>query len=540
MHTDLISRALAQTENFAGCGALQLATRNKPDCRYLVSAAPVPTALAILALSLPGISSAAAVQTGAQYLENTQLPEGGWGNIPVGPPNSLATAICGKGLQAAANPTGLNDLIYDVAYLIAKTWTQDFQRLAPGWLPKQNSSLIKLIEAISGKPLVPTLNTLTLQDLAVISHYMPPYGRPTILAVTLIKSHYRYGLTSQVKEAAQELASYQSEDGSWCADVVVTSLSMLALYLAEVYQPLSHAARWLCHTQYSHGGWPSFNQLTNWALGWAGYLLGPHNHALRKAASAYLQGALNEDFSLGTAPPNSYPDLDDTSIGLLALASSPEVPKATLFAMRDLLLGLQNGDGSWSTFPSFAGLPPRCSCKFPIYIKSEDITVHVLLGLLACGMGSDAPEIAKAVSWLQKRQKNDGTWNSTWFLGQTYATAQVVDLLLDLRPQSEAINKGTTALLDRQSDRGAWDTGSAGESGLALYALLRAGLTPDHPAITRGLEHLLSLQQPDGSFQPMYSGFYASGLYYEEPLSESLAAARALRFYLRQVRPSSS
>jgi hypothetical protein len=539
LSTDVIVRALAQAEYFASQGTFQLATQKQPEARYLVSAAPVPTALAILALSIPGINAPLAVDKGAKYLEMTQLADDGWGNIPEGPSNALATAICSKGLQASVNCVNFKELIYDAAYLIAKTWTQDFNRLAPDWLPKQNSPVFKLVEAISGKPLIPTLDTLTLKDLSIISHYMPPYGRPTILAVTLIKFHYRYGHTEEVKIAARELVAQISDNGSWCDDIVVTSMAMLALYLAEVYEPLQHAAQWLCDTQYAHGGWPSFNQLTNWAVGWAGYLLGPLDQSLRRSCSSYLQRALNSDSSLGTAPPNSYPDLDDTSIGLLALAADPEVPRSVLLPIKDLLLKLQNRDGSWSTFPSFAAVPPRCTSKFPVYIKSEDITVHVLLALLTSGMSKDSPQISKAVNWLIKRQNPDGTWNSTWFLGQTYATAQVIDLLLYLEPECEAVTKGLTSLINTQTSEGAWHTGSAGECGLAIYALLRAGVQTDNEVITRGLRYLLSLQQPDGSFRPFYSGFYASGLYYEEPLSEAMAAARALRFYLHLINSKS-
>lgn len=467
---------------------------------------------------------------GARYLERSNLPGEAWSNTPSGPANDLATSICNKGLAAYELPWTILNLIHDVAYLIARTWTQDFDRLTPGWLPKQNSPWVKLLEAISGHTLIPSLESIGLKDLDSISHFMPPYGRPTILSVSLIKDFYRYGLNERVKQALGELIDCLLPDGSWCEDVVVTSLGIMALYLCGYKKDLRKSCEWLCSTQYEHGGWPSFNQLTNWAVGWSAVILGSQEPAIHRKTTPFLLNATYQDGSVGTAPPFSYPDLDDTAIALLGLASDRDLDPAKYAGTRDLLLKLQNWDGSWSTFPSFSGEPPACGCHFPIYIKSEDVTVHVMQALLKVGLPKSSSAITKSKEWLIKRQHANGTWNSTWFLGQTYATAQVTDLLYELQPQSEAVRKGIGYLLHAQKD-GHWDTGSAGETGLAVYTLLRTGTPPEDQHIQSALRYLQTLQQPDGSFRPAYSGFYASGLYYEEPLSEALAVIRALILY---------
>lgn len=498
---------------------------------YLVSAAPIPTALALMALATLQSEKLAGMEHAGKYLAATRLPSG-WGNTPAGPVNELATAICTNALNCLERGALSRELIHDSACLVARTWTQDFDRLAPDWLPKQDSPVLKLLQALVGRQVVPTLETIRLKDLKSLSHFMPPYGRPTLLAVTLIKEINRCGLNEETRAAALELCSLISPDGSWCQDIMVTSMSVLALYLAEIDQPLAKACDWLCSVQYDHGGWPSFNQLFNWAVGWAAHLLPEEDPKILEYTTPYLLQALNLDDSLGSTPPFSYPDLDDTAIGLLGLAMDPKVPPDKLEKIRDLLLRLQNWDGSWSTFPSFSGLPPDCRCDFPVYIKSEDVTTHVLQALLKLGLPRDHSQIGKGLNWLLKRQNTDGTWDSTWFLGKTYATAQVLDLLLQLEPHSSALARGLRYLKFSQC-AGHWDTASAGETGLALHTLLKAGMVPTSPVIQKGLEYLISLQQPDGSFRPFYSGFYASRLYYEEPLSEGMAALRAIKLYLR-------
>ncbi|MDA8440911.1 MAG: hypothetical protein M0Z55_00840 [Peptococcaceae bacterium] len=531
MPDQLTEAALANAREFVREGIAHI-TGQQAGCpsRFLVSSAPVPTALAMLALTASGPVYTANIAQGQSYLLSTQH-EDGWGNTPAEPNCELATAICHKGLAAAESPSTVNGLIYDAAYLIARTWTQDFDRLAPGWLPKQGSALIKFLEAFTGKQLVPSLENLGLKDLASISHFMPPYGRPTILAVTLIKEFYRQGLSREVARASGELLEWISPNGSWCEDIVVTSLAIMALHLTGNATAAVNAAAWLCASQYDNGGWPSFNQLTNWSVAWAAVILGPQDHNLRQAATAFLQAAANQDGSFGTAAPHSYPDLDDTAISLLGLAQNPKLNSTTLDKTSRLLLKLQNWDGSWGTFPSFTGTPPECTCDFPVYIKSEDVTVHVIQALLQIGLPKANPAITKAVTWLVKRQQPDGTWNSTWFLGKTYATAQVLDTLVELIPDSAPVQKGVAFLRAKQCD-GHWDMRSAGEAGLALYTLLKAGEPPHSATIQSGLRYLRSIQKTDGSFYPSYSGFYASRLYYEEPLSEAMAALRAMAKYL--------
>lgn len=204
---------------------------------------------------------------------------------------------------------------------------------------------------------------------------------------------------------------------------------------------------------------------------------------------------------------------------------------------QQLLINLQNRDGSWGTFPEVTGNPPACSSHSPVHIKSVDVTVHVLQALLRSGAALNAPEVQKALWWLAYQQKWDGSWKSTWYLGNTYVTSQALELLAECGIWPQARQKAHNWLSVGQHSNGGWPRGSAGECGLAIAALLNNGENPASPIIQKGLEYLCSIQNSDGSFRPGYGGLYASGLYYDDPLTEALAALRAMKTYLeyRQV-----
>lgn len=137
----------------------------------------------------------------------------------------------------------------------------------------------------------------------------------------------------------------------------------------------------------------------------------------------------------------------------------------------------------------------------------------------------------KGLWWLLSRQKEDGSWKSTWYLGNTYATAQALELLAEYNLPTGARQKAAKWLLSAQKNDGSWATGSVGECGLAVTALLKNGERPESLPVQKGLAYISSLQQPDGSFKPAYAGFYASGLYYEDPITEALAVIRAVKAF---------
>lgn len=254
-------------------------------------------------------------------------------------------------------------------------------------------------------------------------------------------------------------------------------------------------------------------------------------------AREWLCQAGNRDGSFGTTPPLTHPDLDDTAIALMGLPLKCEARDRTL----RLLRYLQNEDGSWGTFPSFNGEPPNLESSFPVYIQSLDVTIHAVEGLRKQGLPISDPCFLKAIRWILAQQKNDGLFESVWFEGPIYGTAQAVDLLNNLKfrwnmlKMSRQVNqvrqKGMNFLLDQYNSKGDWGN-SVAETALAISAL-KSKVGNNRLIIDKAIESILVRQTETGSFIPTYQGVYAKGWNYEEPLSTALTAIRALGWYVK-------
>lgn len=138
--------------------------------------------------------------------------------------------------------------------------------------------------------------------------------------------------------------------------------------------------------------------------------------------------------------------------------------------------------------------------------------------------------------------KKDGQFQSVWFDGPIYGTAQIINLLEGLkfgwsRPKlvyetSIAYRRGIQYLLRTCASEGEWG-GSVSEAALAMYALKYVGQNKKFN-FERTAQCILACQTEKGSFQPVYQGIYAKGWNYEEPISTALTVIRALDWYVSQ------
>src|SRR5262249_42136321 len=134
--------------------------------------------------------------------------------------------------------------------------------------------------------------------------------------------------------------------------------------------------------------------------------------------------------------------------------------------------------------------------------SDESLTAIATLALLpVAAAGDDSAKAArdKAVKWLAETKTDDDP--------QSIALRLILWKRLG-RPAAELAPLGQR-IKERQNADGGWsqakDMASDGwATGQALYALARAGLQPDAPALTRGQAFLIKTQRPDGSW-PMTS-----------------------------------
>lgn len=533
---DTLSLTIERAEGFVWDGCYHLIhDGNLTPEKYIISPSPVSTALAAMAMTTKKDLYKDQANNGLHYLNFSRNSDGGWGRTPIGKTDKYATTICQTAFDAylkGATP----DLIHLAASTLSSWWLREVPKSILGLAP--DSSMLKIIETLISTDIAGEIMAdIALEYIPSSLGMIPPSGRPLIIALACIRKMRAKVISPIVQSTLRRLVSYQSLSGSWSEDVNSTSLCVLCLNLAGIYpENQNRALSWLASIQYRSGAWPCFARMANWNIGITSFIAARYfkskSQIIRECGSFLAAGA-NLDGSYGMLSPYSYPDLDDTAVvlrGLKAL-SGGNTYKEQIGRAFQYLVNFQNLDGSWSTFSEVTQLPPYCSSFPPVHIKSMDVTVHVLQALLEAGLHVSSPQVQKGLTWLAGQQELDGSWKSTWYIGNTYATAQVLELLSDCKIWPQLRNRAVKWLAAAQKDNGSWPAGSAGECGLAVTALLKNGMAPDALPIRKGIERICSLQLPDGSFQPAYGGTYVDGLNYEDPISDTLAAVKALRIY---------
>lgn len=489
----------------------------KLDEAHSVSPSPGATALAALALQVLGRGFEKACLNGVEWLRLNR--RAGWGKFP--------------GDQADEEISRLAEMVLSVSQ---GGWRAKIKLLTEARQFSQNILALgqTVVPGLEGPAPEEILLPAILEEKVLTK--LPVYGRPVVVAASLLTSEHSQG----IRQGSRYLLQAQMPDGSWSEDIIATSLAVLALLRkGGCPEQTAKAGRWLVREQYPGGGWPAFGQLKSWVVGWALSVFGETVQRVTDIpwlapAAAWLEEGQNRDGSFGSTPPFTHPDLDDTAVALIGLQQVGAENQAGI----ELLKRLQNQNGSWGTFPAFQSAPPAVSSEFPVYIESVDVSIHVLEALWRRAH-SQEEQIRLGVKWVLAQQDERGAFPASWFEGPVYSTAQAMELLgktryswvrwLNTRQILEANKKSLEFILQARNNEGGW--GSVVETGLALSALMRNTRVVPGVVLEKGIENLLGAQRDNGSFAPSYRGIYAKGWNYEEPLTTALTAIRALQRY---------
>jgi len=223
-----------------------------------------------------------------------------------------------------------------------------------------------------------------------------------------------------------------------------------------------------------------------------------------------------------------YPDTDDTAEVLIALrrsglpAAHPAVRRAV-----DWLLAMQSADGGWGAFDvdndrRIMTQLPVCDFGEVIDPPTEDVTAHVVEALIECGLPPGHAAVRRGVEFLNRTQRDDGSWFGRWGVNHIYGTGAALPALAAAGEDMTApyVRRAVDWLAAHQNPDGGWGESilsyadaawvgrgdsTASQTAWALLGLHAAA--PGHSAVATGVAHLEATQRADGSWdEPYFTG----------------------------------
>lgn len=412
-----------------------------------------------------------------------------------------------------------------------------------------------------------------LLNLSVVS-----YAIPALVAVGIVIFRkkdsglfWRTVRKVSIPKAMKILHRMLPESGGYLEAIPLTAFVALSLINAGYAETevVKKGMAFLKNSQREDGGWPIDIDLSTWVTSLSVKAYRSHledfihTGKLDKIAGHFklIQNNKIHPFN-GSGPggwgwtnyPGSVPDGDDTPGAILALLrlQPKEKVKNEVLAGCQWLYRLQNSDGGFPTFSKGWG-------KLPFDQSCADLTGHSLLAVssvLEVYQNELSPQekkqlgliFEKAFRYLEKHQKEDGSWLPLWFGNQqttdhtnpVYGTARVVTYLKDSLEHhwlSESfrqrlfslVKKGNQFLISVQNEDGSWGgtkniPGTIEETALAVSALASG---ENSEICNAGLIWLDNYYKQNG-LKAAPIGLYFASLWYDEKLYPVTAYLEAI------------
>ena len=398
--------------------------------------------------------------------------------------------------------------------------------------------------------------------LHVVSYALPALiaiGLARHIAVARAKGRRAWGALF-LSPLLRRLEALQPDHGGFLDAAPLTAFVTLGLTTAgESNHTVAERGRaFLRQGQRANGAWPIDTNLSLWVTSLA-------TRALTTASADDFDGRVISAHLLATqhrvrhpftraAPggwgwsdcPGAIPDGDDTAAALIALHRLGTPINA---AIRDGLLwliGLQNRDGGIPTFcRGWGRLPFDQSCP--------DLTAHACSAWQTWMSQADAPLRSRmqkaerrAVDYLLRQQRSDGTWHPLWFgsaerrdgANPTFGTARVAAMLRAL-PNGDtavtaALSRSEQWLVTAQKPDGSWGADALSratieETAWAVIALAHVAAKPTvRAAALRGAQWLAQQFAKNQMPSPAPIGLYFAQLWYFEKLYPLIWSVEAL------------
>jgi squalene-hopene/tetraprenyl-beta-curcumene cyclase len=229
-----------------------------------------------------------------------------------------------------------------------------------------------------------------------------------------------------------------------------------------------------------------------------------------------------------------YPDVDDTAMVVIALATWAAVPAtgaggegrrrrvaAAITRAVDWLAAMQNADGGWGAFDRDNDCELLCKVPFAdhnamIDPSSPDLAGRVLEAFGKAGLRRGHPAVERAVAYLRRTQEADGSWYGRWGVNYIYGTWQALQGLAAVGANGDdpLVAAAADWLEAHQQPDGGWGESpetyadptlagcgpaTASQTAWAVAGLVAAG-RHDAPAARAGVRWLVARQAADGTW----------------------------------------
>jgi squalene-hopene/tetraprenyl-beta-curcumene cyclase len=223
-----------------------------------------------------------------------------------------------------------------------------------------------------------------------------------------------------------------------------------------------------------------------------------------------------------------FPDVDDSAVILMVLAAlahdDPAARERAIKLGANWVMGMQSKDGGFAAFDvdndsNWINQAPFADVEAATDPTCADLTGRVLEMMAAVGYRADHPVARRAIAWLKRDQKADGSWWGRWGVSYLYGTFSALSGLraigVDMSEPwiARAVNWlksvqnpdggwGETCLADRDPTLKGKGNSTPSQTAWALIGLI-AGEDAIGDSTIRGAAWLFEQQNSDGRWEDL-------------------------------------